>query len=1434
MKAKRFIFRAPTIFGTPLKFGVPVFIGFTFAITGITANAGDILRGGSTSSNKPGRAAAGAATPAATDAARANAKDTLARTTRTLDAVRAMQNAARNAAINNGANHLGRKPNNLTVTLPKVPNGLVLGGLNPTANPLKWTGANAPVQTSKNGKTTVTIKQTSQQALLEWQTLNVGKKTTLTFDQKVGGADSGKWIAFNQIKDTSGNPTQILGNIKADGQVYLINQNGIIFGGSSQVNVRGLTASSLPVNENLVTRGLLNNPDSQFLFSALAIPAGAKGTPAFTPPAPLTLDGRTGDVTVQAGARIETKVSADGNGGRILLTGANVTNNGTLKSEAGQVVLAAGLQVGISAHDNSDPSLRGVDVYVGAVLDPASSLTPYAGTVVNGGIIDIARASTTLVGKTINQLGFIDSSTSVALNGRIEILANYNAISNPGFDAANVNTGTQFVNRATGNITFGADSVLRILPETESTAKTVGAELALRSQINIQGKTVHHAPDSILLAPNAKVSILAGSWDFIDSPSLPSSSFISKNGQVFIDKGAVINLAGTADASASVTQNVLNLELRGPELAPSPIQRDGKLRGVAITVDANITGVYDGREWVGTPLADLTGYLGLIQRDVSQLTVAGGDLVISAGDSAVIRDGSVIDVSGGWTNFKGATVATTRVFQDGRLVDISDATPDRVYSGIYDGTSTISNPKWGVVDVFKHALAPTGSHYQEGYTKGANAGKLTITAPAIVLDGKLRGTTVAGEYQNRDHSGTSSLPKAASLTLNFRGHENLSPTYNVNYPDPLDVVFKAGVTQPDVADFSLDANGDPLALSDERKSKVFISPGLLGRNGFGNFTLNNEEGTITVPVGTNITTAPGGSISLTASNIDVLGNITAPGGSVSFTALNISPYDTAVLLGQPVPEAPPVQPGKGIFTLGSGATISTAGLITDDRAGVLADNPVSRDGGKVSIQAYSANLLGGSVLDVSGGYSMAANSAGKFGNSGSISILAGKDPNVISALGGTLKLDGALRGLSGAKGGTLSLQAGAFQIGGANSNANVFVIDPGFFNQGGFTQFNLTGLGGPDITAVSVTAGTVIRPVATMLAIDPNPPGGGLILRDFEKLNGRAPGVGERHAVGLSLAAPGISDSVSGVSYRGDVVIGEGALIRVDPKGSVAVSGNTVTVLGSIIAPSGTIRIGGSSNSTSVFGDANQALATTYIGSKSVISAAGAMVLVPDAFNRRVGNVLAGGSITVSGNIVAAAGAKLDVSGTSGILDFEPSQVSAFDPNAPSTNTGINEPPRITRIVPARVDSNGGSISLSGGQFLFSDATLVGKAGGKSALGGLLTVSSNRFYLPSESPLPSDVNLTIVQSGPVLAHQPSSSPIGQAVEGSQGSVGGFFAIDDFKNSGFDSLNLMGVLDFKGPVRIDAKGEVKLADRGILYNAASLTINAGAVTIGTAF
>jgi filamentous hemagglutinin family protein len=359
-----------------------------------------------------------------------------------------MQESARQAAIN-GPNNLGNNPNRPGTRLPNVPDGLVKGGLQVAPgvpknlsspqtgeDPTLWRGALLPKQTSSDGRKIVTVDQLKPQAVLTWKTFNVGKNTTLKFNQNRGGEDKSQWTAFNKIKDPSGAPSQILGNIEAPGQVYVINPNGILFGGSSQINLHGLVASSLPINDGLIARGLINNPDAQFLFSALPMAAGTKGTPAFTPTPSNAPGGKYGDVEVQAGAVISSPTTSANVGGRVMLVGPNVKNEGTISTPDGQTILAAGLQVGVAPHPSSDARLRGLDVYVGAVTVPPPAdeetppvipLQPPAGTATNRGLIDAPRANTTIAGKEVNQLGVIDSSTSVTLNGSINLLGSYGA-----------------------------------------------------------------------------------------------------------------------------------------------------------------------------------------------------------------------------------------------------------------------------------------------------------------------------------------------------------------------------------------------------------------------------------------------------------------------------------------------------------------------------------------------------------------------------------------------------------------------------------------------------------------------------------------------------------------------------------------------------------------------------------------------------------------------------------------------------------------------------------------------------------------------------------------------------------------------------------------------------------------------------------------------
>ncbi|MFA6071663.1 MAG: filamentous hemagglutinin N-terminal domain-containing protein, partial [Janthinobacterium sp.] len=189
--------------------------------------------------------------------------------------------------------------------VPGAPDGLVQGGLQVDTNSLTagWFNAQAPVQTVANGKTAVVVQQTADKAILNWETFNVGKDTTLTFQQQKD------WAVLNRVNDPQARPSQIQGQIKADGTVLLVNRNGIVFTGTSQVDTRSLVAAAARIG------------DAQFKKDGIYSPGTAGAT---------TLTDAAGKVQVQAGARLASpspKGSTEG-GGYVMLLGKEVHKGG--------------------------------------------------------------------------------------------------------------------------------------------------------------------------------------------------------------------------------------------------------------------------------------------------------------------------------------------------------------------------------------------------------------------------------------------------------------------------------------------------------------------------------------------------------------------------------------------------------------------------------------------------------------------------------------------------------------------------------------------------------------------------------------------------------------------------------------------------------------------------------------------------------------------------------------------------------------------------------------------------------------------------------------------------------------------------------------------------------------------------------------------------
>ncbi|KPD29668.1 filamentous hemagglutinin N-terminal domain-containing protein, partial [Pseudomonas paraeruginosa] len=97
------------------------------------------------------------------------------------------------------------------------------------------------MHTSTDGKH-LTIDQQSQKLITQWNGFDIAGDESVRFNQPNSNA-----VALNRVVGTNG--SQILGKLDANGKVFLVNPNGVVFGKTAQVNVGGLVASTLDISD---------------------------------------------------------------------------------------------------------------------------------------------------------------------------------------------------------------------------------------------------------------------------------------------------------------------------------------------------------------------------------------------------------------------------------------------------------------------------------------------------------------------------------------------------------------------------------------------------------------------------------------------------------------------------------------------------------------------------------------------------------------------------------------------------------------------------------------------------------------------------------------------------------------------------------------------------------------------------------------------------------------------------------------------------------------------------------------------------------------------------------------------------------------------------------------------------------------------------------
>jgi autotransporter-associated beta strand protein len=892
---------------------------------------------------------------------------------------------------------------------------------------------------------TMTVQQNTQRLAIDWNSFNIGAGNTVVFHQP-----SSSSVALNSV--LGNNPSQIYGNLQANGQVFLINPNGVLFGRTAQVSVGSLFASTLPINVSAFMQG-----SGSYTFSRSA-------------------NGASGQVINQGQLKAV-------NGGFVVLAGNQVINTGTINATLGTVALASGDSVTLNLDNAGQLTVNVNAATLGALIQNQGLIEADGGQV-----LLTARGVGMLQANVMNLSGVLDARSIGSKNGKVVIDggdasqgdSGTVALVNARVDASGANAGetggtvtitgphvnlqgsaVNVSGNAGGGIALvggdlhGQGTLTRALTTTVDADSSIDAsatnngdggtvvlwsdeetdfngailgrggmlggnggfvETSSEGAVHFRGSVTTRAPHgtqgTLLLDP---LNIVIGNGSSNPTPvnwtDVSCASDITSNITIgMADLSAQLNTTSiqlvaknniTDQAGVTVTGTTGTLIFQAGNVSLTGAYNVAGGLVFNVTGTALVAGVVSGAGGVTqagtgtTILAANNTYSGLTATNAGTLQVGNG------GTTGSLGTGNVTDSANLTFNVSGTTLVSGLISGAGSLTQAGTGTTILVANNTYSGTTTISA---GTLQV------------GNGGTSGRLGTGNVIDNAALVFNASSP-TTVASLV-----SGTGSLTQAGTGTLVLAGNNTYSGGTTINAGTTLQV-----------------GNGGATGN---------LGTGAVADNG--NLTFNTTGTTTITPV-----IGGSGNLSQVGTGTTVLtGNNTYSGSTtISAGTLQVGNGGTSGSLGT---AATVTDNANLTFNLGGTTTISTAiagtGNLTKAGAGTVILAANNTYGGTTTISAGTLQVGNGGTAGSLGAGNVVDNAALVFNLSSATTIA-----NVISG-GGSLTQAGTgtvvLAGNNTYSGGTTINAGTTLQVGSGGVTGN---LGTGAVTDNGDLIFNISG-----------------------------------------------------------------------------------------------------------------------------------------------------------------------------------------------------------------------------------------------------------------------------------------------------------------------------------------------------------------------------------------